>query len=263
MTKLEALSPLSVPKRIAFAGDWHGSRSWAVRAVEYAAEQGADVIVHAGDFGYFQPAYLPGVTSALAAADMHLLFVDGNHEHHRWLLWQQLDAEGLRPLTGRIHHLPRGFRWTWDGVRFVALGGAHSVDGIWRRRDGDLWQPEERITDGQAAQVAADGQANVLISHDCPAGFDIPGLPPPGTFPEIEILRAEEHRRILRGVVDAVRPRMIWHGHYHSAYTRVVDFGWGAINVAGLDRDGTSMDRNMDVVPLEAIKAVVDRWAPV
>lgn len=255
-----ALSPLTVPQKIAFAGDWHANRYWAVQAIRHAADQHADVIVHLGDFGYmFHPSYLSELELELDRFDIPLLFVDGNHEDHKWLAQQKLDAEGLRPLGRHIYHLPRGFRWSWDGVRFLALGGAHSVDGIWRRRSGDLWCKEERIIEAEAEYAAAGGQADIMITHDCPAGVNIPGLPPPGTFPEIEIMRAEEHRWVLRRVVDAVQPQMLWHGHYHSAYATIAHFGYGPVNVVGLDMDATTMGQNIDVVALATLKSITEK----
>lgn len=39
------------PTRIALAGDWHGNTRWALHALEAAARQGCDTVVHLGDFG--------------------------------------------------------------------------------------------------------------------------------------------------------------------------------------------------------------------
>lgn len=247
---MAACNPLATPERIAFAGDWHANTAWAREAIWHAQENGADVIVQLGDFGYhFRPAFLAALTDVLAVTELPLLFVEGNHENHKWLLSKPIAHNGLRPLSEWIWHIPRGFRWTWAGTRFVGLGGAHSVDGIWRRESGDLWQREERITEEQAAAVAAGGRADVLIAHDCPAGIDIPGLEP-NQFPEIEILRAAEHREILRGVVDAVQPTAIWHGHYHVEHWQTVDLGYGPVTVNGLNCDGKKINANVKVVAL-------------
>jgi hypothetical protein len=170
---------------------------------------------------------------------------------------QPLDGQGLRRLSDWVWHLPRGTRWTWHGLRFVALGGAHSVDGIWRRQQNLLWQREERITPADVARTVAGGPADVLVAHDCPTGIAIPGIdvgreqPPP--FPEIELLRAGEHRQILREVVNQIRPRVIWHGHYHVAYEGYVDLGYGPVIAAGLNCDGTTPAENMCIVDLAAL----------
>lgn len=253
-------SPLDVPTRIAFAGDWNANRMWAVGATSWAGEHGADVILHCGGFGYlFQPAYLSALTTTLTQYGMHLLFVDGNNEDHRWLLRQKLDpATGLRPLSTRIWHVPRGFRWQWGGVRFLGLGGAHSVDGVWRRERGQLWQKEERITDVQADEICHGGRADVMVSHDCPAGVAIPGLVAANRqFPMIEKMRANEHRALLRQVVDVVQPRMIWHGHYHLRYQTFAELGYDPVHVTGLDCDG-GQGRPPPFDPFAANMQVVD-----
>lgn len=246
------VDPLAEPARIAFAGDWHANTRWAVASVEHLAGR-ADVVVHLGDFGYtFDAGFLAPLDKALGRAGLPLLFVDGNHEDHELLGRFPVRGSGLRQLGEHIWHLPRGFRWTWGGVRFLACGGAHSVDRQWRV-PGESWWAGETLTDDDVARCVDGGQADVLIAHDCPAGVVIPGIDDrtvPAPFPPLELLRADEHRQLLRRVVDAVRPRRIWHGHYHRQYRQEVSFGYGPVTVTGLDCDGTSLGSNIEVVDL-------------
>ena len=251
---------LRVPERLAFAGDWHMNAMWAVRAIEHAAELGVATIVHAGDFGYlFYPRYLRPLQRALEAHDMQLLFVDGNHDDHNLLGRLPSWPSGLRCPGGheRIWWMPRGFRWEWNGIRFVALGGAHSVDRG-RRRAGESWWPEETITGEQAAYVVNDGPADVMITHDCPTGIDIPGLDESAAwFPPAEIASADQHRTLLRSVVDHVRPRLLVHGHYHRRHLQTVNFGWD-MTVLGLDCDGAdNLTDNLHVIDLSEVAYTV------
>jgi Icc-related predicted phosphoesterase len=249
-----APDPLATPARIAFAGDWHANTRWAVTAVNHAAECGADVIVHLGDFGYeFRAAFVGGLDRALARTGLRLLFVDGNHEDFPTLLRHPVRPNGLRQLTDRIWHLPRGFRWNWGGVQWLALGGAHSVDRPWRE-PGSSWWREETITEEQARSAAAGGQADIMVSHDCPSGVDIPGLAESShLWPAEELVAADLHRDRLRTVVDSVRPRSIWHGHFHRRYDTSADLGYGPVQVTGLDCDGSTLDGNISVVALADI----------
>lgn len=226
-------------------------------AVERAGLQKAGVIVHTGDLGYdFKPEFLIALTVTLAKWGIVLLFVDGNHEHHQWLNRQPLDpSTGLRQLTSHIWHIPRGLRWTWGGVTFLGLGGAHSVDGPQRRRDGDLWFPEETISPAQAAAAMEDGPADVLICHDWPAGVPVPGLNP-GDFPFIETMRAEEHREQLRNIVTTVQPRWIWHGHLHHRHETLHDFGYGPVVVNGLGCNTGKLRDNLQFIDLDHLKLV-------
>jgi Calcineurin-like phosphoesterase len=249
--------PLVTPRRIAFAGDWHANSRWAVGAVEYAAERGADVIIHVGDFGYdFRAQFLRALDRALAAADMVLMFVDGNHENFPTLLRYPVRENGLRQLGNRVWHLPRGFRWTWGGTTLLALGGAHSVDRPWRE-PGLSWWREETVTDADIERAIAGGPAEVLVTHDCPAGVEIPDLAETSRiWPVDEIVASDVHRQRLRTVVDAVRPRAIWHGHFHRLYHTVADFGYGPVDVNGLDCDGTTMPRNLVIRDLAQVSYV-------
>jgi predicted phosphodiesterase len=260
----DSVDPLAEPARVAFAGDWHGNAVYAREAIEYAADHSADVVVHLGDFGYqFRPAFLRAVGKALTDTGIRrLLFVDGNHEDHRWLARRPAHPSGLRSLGYNIWHLPRGFRWRWAGLRWLALGGAHSVDAGWRRQTGALWQTEEHISAEQATAVISGGPTDILLSHDCPHGVDIPGLQP-GLFDPHELFLADAHRQLLRALVDQVRPARIWHGHYHTYYQQAVSFDWPPPGptrpavVTGLDCDGSALERNITVVNVAALAAAV------
>jgi hypothetical protein len=249
--------PLATPARIAFAGDWHANTRWALGAVDHAARQGATVIVHVGDFGYdYEASFVRRLDRALTSAGIQLLFVDGNHENFPVLLRYPVRSHGLRQVAGSIWHLPRGFRWTWGTTTLLALGGAHSVDRPWRE-PGRSWWSGETITDTDIAVAVSGGPVDVLISHDCPAGVDIPGLEETAhLWPADQIAAAEAHRRRLRTVVDEVRPRAIWHGHFHRRYTAKADLGYGPVVVQGLDCDGTTMARNVVVADLAQLSTV-------
>ncbi len=239
------------PNRIALAGDWHMNTDYACRAIRYAADQGAEAVVHLGDYGFtFDAGFVRALERQLKAVKLPLLFVDGNHEDFDYLLSRPVGADGLRRISGHVAHLPRGFRWEWAGVRFLAMGGAHSVDRPWRT-SGVSWWPEETITVRQAEDAAEAGPADVLIAHDCPAGVVIPGIddrtgPPP--FPAAEIARSQEHRELLRALTDVVQPSVVWHGHYHVQYRQTVDLGYGPVVVNGLDCDGSDLAANVAVV---------------
>ena len=100
------------------------------------------------------------------------------------------------------------------------------------------------------------GPADVLVAHDCPAGVDIPGLAESAhLWPAEELIVAEAHRRRLRFVVDQVRPRTVWHGHYHRRYSARTDLGYGPLSVHGLDCDESTLDSNVVVLSLDEIIA--------
>ena len=248
--------PLATPARVAFAGDWHANTRWGIAAIQHAADRGAEVIIQLGDFGYeFRAAFLDGLERALTRTGLCLLFVDGNHEAFPTLLRYPVRDNGLRQLTDRVWHLPRGFRWIWGGVRWLALGGAHSVDRPWRE-PGVSWWPEETLTDADLARASAGGPADVMVSHDCPAGVSIPGLADSAhLWPAEELMASDDHRARMRTVVDAAQPTAIWHGHFHRRYTTSAELGYGPVTVHGLDCDGSAMEANIAILPLHEIAA--------
>ena len=234
------------PATIAFAGDWHANTAWAVRAVRHAKDNGASVIIHTGDFGYdYTTEFALVLEEALAEAGILLLFVRGNHDDPDFL--DNLDGNdlGFKPVTSHIWYIPQGKSWTWDGVRFLGLGGAHSIDRLFRV-EGVSWWARETISTVDAFKAAHQGEVDVMITHDCPAGVTIPGLDKPSGWDARELALSHRHRERLYEVVLKVKPRLLVHGHYHTRYTGFLDIGAAVqTRVVGLDCDNRDMAANI------------------
>lgn len=251
---------LPAPVRIGVAGDWHGNTGWAVRAIRRICAQlpagSPRIVLHLGDFGIWPDRggaeFLARTDAALAAAGAQLWFVDGNHEDHAMLGRLSPGPDGRCPVTDRIWHLPRGYRWEWHGRRWLALGGAVSLDRAERTAGRDWW-PEEEISAAQAAVVTAAGPADVLVSHDCPAGIEHAFTAPPPAWSRADVARARQHQELLAGVAAAVRPSVVLHGHLHEYYRRTVDLGWGPVSVTGLDCDN-AQHGNWGILDLAALR---------
>lgn len=242
--------------RVAFAGDWHGDTRYATRAIHWAGKQGAQVVLHTGDFGYnFTPGFLGELDQAASRAGVLVTFVDGNHENFDWLLAQPTSDDGVRRLTERVWHLPRGLRWSWSGLTFLALGGATSLDASWRV-PGAEWWPQETIKPGDLSRAVKGGAVDVMVTHDCPEGVQVPGISGnPHGFPRTALDLAAVHRQVLGKVVQQVRPRWLWHGHYHLNYAAELTYPDGsACRVRGLDMNGAEFAANMDVVDLADLR---------
>ena len=244
------------PGRIIAAGDWHGNTGWAQHVIWQAkthlAEEERRIILHLGDFGIWPGGrdYLFRVSAALDQADADLLFVDGNHEDHARLCAEREKAplmawgsrlpipigSGSRTVGARIHWLWRGHRWTWHDRTWLALGGGVSLDRA-IRTEGKNWWPQEEIGAEQAARVIVDGGADVMVTHDCPSGVRHTFPPPPSFWDARDLARNDAHRERLQRIVDAVQPSHLMHGHLHRSYQRTCDFGYGPVEVTGLDCD--------------------------
>lgn len=233
------------PRSAVVAGDWHMNAKYAVRASDWAAEHyEADAIVHVGDFGYtFNRNFVETLTERLKKNGQRLYFVDGNHDNHELLAGLPAAEDGTRPLSDSISHLPRGLRWEWNGVRFLAMGGAHSVDRQ-DRTPGVSWWPGERISlsDAHRATDLPDPTADVMFTHDCPWGMNIRGLSP-GMFPAAEIEESDRNRKVLLEIVNVVNPRWLYCGHYHVRQSGIA--GNGRTRVEILDRDEMAFNENM------------------
>jgi Calcineurin-like phosphoesterase len=242
-------TPLAAgPERILVAGDWHGDTRWAQRVIresgELLAGQEHRVILHCGDFGIWPGEagreYIFRVSAALDQAGATLLFVDGNHEDHDRLNGELERAplmawgtgapipigSGSRAIGAVISWLPRGHRWQWHGRTWAAAGGGVSLDRVIRREGRDWW-PQEEISDEQEAAIIAGGHADVLVSHDRPSWWD-----------PRDIARSEAHERRMQRITDALQPSHIIHGHLHRCYSRTCDFGYGPVQVTGLNCNG-------------------------
>lgn len=238
-------------EQIALAGDWHGSVSFALNAVH--ATPRASVVLHLGDFGYrFRSDYLTELNDFLGERQQILMFIDGNHENFDWLEAQPVAEDGVRRLTERIWHLPRGFRWEWSGRRFLALGGAISIDRP-QRVPGNSWWSQEAITDTQATEAVQGGLTDILLTHDCPAGVCIPDLPDEASIGGPELLAAQQHRHKLYRVVASVHPRYLWHGHYHVNYLDRLWTGSRWCRVRGLAHNGTDVLQNLEIVRIDSL----------
>lgn len=240
------------PMRFAVAGDWHANTLHSLDAVDYLHAKGIRHIIHTGDFGYDFDSrkFLRPLTQQLIDNDQYIWFIDGNHEDYNKLLSYDIGLDQTRRITSRITHLPRGFRWEWNGVKMLALGGAFSVDKE-HRVPGVSWWPEEEINWDEAERVCNGGHADFMFTHDCPAGVNILSIKyNPMGLPNHVLNQAENHRNLLRQIVDEVKPDRLYHGHYHERYDGKL---WGndyTTQIIGLDCDGAPMKLNTIIVDL-------------
>lgn len=254
---------------------WAVDVIWKSRKLLESEEQ--RIIVQLGDFGFWPwkvkdwaPGdtlpdglrYLMDVQAALTLADAYLMVTPGNHDDYDALeRWQEFPGT-FHPDTpqgrlDRIYVLPRGERWQWHGRTWLSAGGAVSVDRLLPRPgrvQGETWWAQEEITDEQEAAIIAGGHADVMVAHDYPGRvhheFDhhfTGGVITDGgrrfyerpMFHEDDLARARAHQDRMQRIVDTVQPSHYLHGHLHRAYSRTYDWGWGPVEVTGLDMDGS------------------------
>ncbi len=139
-------------------------------------------------------------------------------------------------ITGRILQAPRGHRWTWQGVRFLALGGACSIDRLYGKLDSGRWGwfKEEVITAQEATQVIAGGPGYVLLTHDAPTA----SLPQATEYAPVNFLPSvQQSARRVREVAEASKPKLLLHGHWQQFHQ--VRLTGQDTEVVRLSTDGT------------------------
>jgi hypothetical protein len=240
---------------VVLAGDWHGNAPQGLNVIDYAVREGIKIIIQIGDFGIWQDdkPYLNKLQNRLGEHDIILYFIDGNHEDFPRLYAKKIGEDGTRKVRANIFHLPRGFRFTWEGYRVLALGGAASIDKPFRR-EGRSWWPEELITEEDVQASIEGGPVDILLAHDSPRSA--PNSVTDDPYGQSEASRyfggdmvyaCNEHRRQLQRVTDVVTPRLVFHGHYHMAMTGLFhheDDARTSARVFGLDQGTGRLPRH-------------------
>ena len=253
----------SVPEhRVYIAGDWHGNTNWANgRLQQIGMKTGPALVLHVGDFGIWPGAdgqrYLDSVDKMCDRYNIKIAVTPGNHED-----WNQLDAlwdSGKDEIRPNIRVLHRNQRFVIDDVQFLSLGGAPSIDRHLRTENRDWW-PQEAITEWDVELLTdvilpTGPPVDVMLTHDSP---DAPWQTPcvrricetgPLSWPADSLAYAEQGRKLLSRAFEAVKPRLLVHGHYHEAGRTTVQLpGVNHLTeLISLPRDG---DR-LNVLPLD------------
>jgi predicted phosphodiesterase len=239
--------------KILLAGDTHGNTGHMKYLISTAKQKGCDRIFQLGDFGYWEHEssgvlYLDGVQKAAERARVTVYFLDGNHDKTSLLLekYTDTDEEGFILVRPRVRYARRGHVWEWAGKRFIAFGGAYSVDKQYRldieeaRRKpaGTLWFPEEEMTDKDMRDylLAAPQTVDFIFAHDKPL------MSNPG-WNRKDIKECHPNQVRLQEAVDMLKPHLFAHGHLHYRYDDAIDTPHGKTQVLGLDADPWTAER--------------------
>lgn len=220
--------------RVLFAGDTHGNMSHLRYLVKVAEENHVQRIFVLGDFGYWEHMregveFLDKLSVLATERGTRVYFLDGNHDNldlliNRYSGAEYMDLEGFVWIRPNVIYAPRGHRWTWDGVRFIALGGAYSVDKEYRlalerkgkRKAGTLWFPGEEMTDRDMLQILDDTTSvDVILAHDKPYSTEV-------DFNTKTVVESLHNQHRLQAAMETLRPLMFLHGHLHTRYTQQV-----------------------------------------
>jgi hypothetical protein len=240
-------------QRVAVCGDWHGNVGWARMISRALPRLAPDVttLLHLGD--WWMP---PGaVDEVFTETNIERIYVTlGNHEPWDEItpLFEEHPGETVR-VSELIWLLPRPARLSIGGRAVLSLGGAASVDRE-SRIEGLTWWPDEAITDQNVAAAIAGGPADLMLTHESPAGTPVRAVREilrtnPQGFPKPALEASAASRARVSEVWDAVRPELLAHGHLHAPGGGKTEDGR---RVASLGREGQNW--NLGILDMESLR---------
>ena len=155
---------LALDYRVLITGDIHNLFN---RLNQLINQKNPDLIICCGDFGFWplfagKSGGIKPLSSIKLQGAEKLLWIDGNHEDH-WELAKR-ESDEIEP---GIIYMPRGSTYTLpDGRVILFMGGANSIDKMWRTIGHD-WFPEELITQKDFMNLP-DCEVDIFITHTCP-----------------------------------------------------------------------------------------------
>ncbi len=255
-TVFESAAFMNLPdRRIAICGDLHGNLPW-IRTISRAIKvltPDIDTVIQAGDWW----ADHPDIDEAFQEAGITRVFsVLGNHEPWGAIspLLTQHPGEAIR-ISKLQWLLPRPYRLNVGGRSVLCLGGATSIDRRYRTEGIDWW-PEEAITDRQFEMATAGGPAEIMITHESPAGTPVRAVQEilrtnPLGIPEAERVASAASRVRVKQVWDSVMPKLLAHGHMHQPGGGVIADGRRVASLGCDLQEGNLVFLELDTLELE------------
>jgi len=210
-----------------FVGDTHGDLRFVESVAAIASDYNCEII-QVGDWGFLWPRrdQLKQLSDILVEFGVVMRFIDGNHDDHPRLRtwksneWQPAGTEHVI-MAPNVIYQPRGsVHEDKDGVRFLFMGGAPSIDKA-HRTPGRSWWPEEVITEAEMERATKAENIRVLVTHDSPT-FP-PGFTPKGD-PDFRVQALESQNNIAT-LIEHYKPELHVHGHWHFRYKAGITIG--------------------------------------
>ena len=168
---------------IYITGDIHGMTKRITDFAEKFDVNENDVIILLGDVGanYYGGEKDHRMKTELSQIKATILCIHGNHEMRPW------EADGYKQTIwngGKVwiqEEFPNllfaidGEIYVIEGKRYIAIGGAYSVDKAWRNLHNYGWweseQPSEEIKAFVEKQLR-ENEIDIILSHTCPRKYE-------------------------------------------------------------------------------------------
>lgn len=150
-----------------------------------------DYLIIAGDFGLpFSPCDIDQYNNKkgqyrfwinwLDKYPCKILFVDGNHDNHEWWAEQPVTKMfgglvQIHPHSNNVIHLMRGQIYTIEDKTFFTMGGAKSIDVMYRKEHISWWK-DEMPSNSEYDLAMKNLEANnmyvdYIITHCCGSSY--------------------------------------------------------------------------------------------
>lgn len=199
-------------------GDVHGNYSRIYDWIDRIADRG-DTLISVGDFGVgFVPQWLlTDVGEEAARAGVNILAIKGNHD----------DPQPFRESRTfeNLRLIPDYSIMNIEGKDFFFIGGAISIDRVWRIEGKSYWKDEAIVEDLSKVRGV---QADIVVTHSAPSFCN----PTTKDFSNIQwaidadpSLKEElpKERAYLTEVYETLCeskvPESWWYGHFHTRLT--------------------------------------------
>ncbi len=172
------------PSRFYITGDKHRNFTSVKEFCRDMQTKRRDVLIVLGDagFNYYDDARDDELKAEIAALPITLFCLHGNKENRP----QNVGTYGIRNFCdGKVYYEPRfpnilfaidGEEYLFEGRKYLAVGGAHSVDKIKCFTEGDpFWEdemPDDSVKAAVEARLAEENNAIYgIMTHTCPLKY--------------------------------------------------------------------------------------------
>lgn len=221
--------------KLMIVGDTHGNVGPLAHKIQIAQNMGIEHLFQVGDFGLWPGmggiVFLDEVNRLANNHKVNIWALPGNHEDHdQWNWWMKkpnnVKLHGFVAVRSRVWLSPKVNFFKWEDKRFGIVGGAVSIDKMFRR-EGQSWWPNEVLSEKEQASVFAYAgpKLDYLLTHDASDhtdwGFRL--VPDPDS---------QAHRKVMDRVINHLEPKLHFHGHMHRKYDWVNTVSHGMRNTA-------------------------------
>lgn len=208
---------------IYITGDTHGTvDSHKLFASPYIKK--GDYLIVCGDFGFIwatnpENSEELNTLRKLQKLPYIILFIDGNHENFDRLFsdeFEDLDmfSSQVKKIQDNIFYLQRGKHYIIDGLNFLTIGGAMSVDKQYRTIGTSWWQQEllnKSEEDAILDLIKQNNDFDYVLTHAAPVSI-VNMLYHNSPMPKVNDPTAE----FLEYVMSQISFNKWFCGHYHE-----------------------------------------------